>query len=85
MIGTFLLCTSLYFLTSKIVSIIILDRASLFFASPSRPSLNDALGQAYSQYKSSGTHNAVKEQFPLCPKQYSTLQFTEFVLRHRLQ
>jgi len=75
----------LYFLTSKIVSILILDRASLFLASPSRPTLDDALGHACSQYESSDTHNAVKEQFSLPHKRYSILQFTEFVLRHRLQ
>jgi len=72
----------LYFLTSKIVTTLILDRASLFYAFPFRSTLEDALDQAYSQYKSSNTHNAVKEQFFLPPKQYSVSQFTEFVLSH---
>ena len=75
----------LYFLTSKIVTILILDHASLFYASPSRPTLEHALNQACSQYKSSDTHTAVKEQFLLPPEQYSLLQFTDFVLSHRLQ
>ena len=75
----------LYFLTSNIVTILILDRASLFYASPSHPTLENALDHARSQYESSGTHNAVKEQFSLPPKQYSLLQFTEFVLSHRLR
>ena len=75
----------LYFLTSKIVTIFILGRASLFYASPSRPTLDDALDQACSQYKFSDTHNAVKEQFLLPPKQYSISEFTEFVLSHRLR
>jgi hypothetical protein len=85
MIGMFLSYAShLDFLTSKLVTILILDRASFFYASPSRPPLEDALDQAYSQYNSSDTHNAVKEQFLLPPKQYSISQFTEFVLPHRL-
>ena len=75
----------LYFLTSKIVTILILDCASLFYVSLSPPTLKDALNQAYSQYKSSDTHTAVREQFLLPPEQYSILQFTDFVLRHRLQ
>jgi len=75
----------LYFLTSKIVTILLLDRVSLSCASPSRPALDDALDQAFSQYESSDTHNAVKEQFSLPPEQYSISQFTEFVLSHRLQ
>ena len=85
MIGIFPLCASIFFLTSKIASILILDRASLFFASAPRPTLEGALDQAYYQYTSSDTHNVVKEQFSLRPKQYSISQFTEFVLSHRLR
>ena len=84
MIGAFPLCASMYFLTSKIASILILNRASLLYASPSRPTLEGALDQAYYQYKSSRTHNAVKEQFSFHPKQYSVSQITDFVLSHRL-
>ena len=75
----------LYFLTFEIATVLILDHAALFYASPSRPTLRDALDQAYSKYESSDTHNAVKEQFSLSPNQYSMLQFTEFVLSRRLQ
>jgi len=70
---------------TMIVTILILDCASLFYASPSRPTLDDALDQAFSQYKSSGTHNAVKEQFSRPPEQYSFSHFAEFVLSHRLR
>ena len=63
-----------------------MDRASLLYAPPSYQTLEDALDQAYYQYKSSDTHNVVKEQFfSLHPKRYSILQFTEFVLSHRLR
>jgi len=70
---------------TMIVTILILERASLFYASPSRPTLENALDLACSQYRSSDTHNAVKEQFPLPPTQYSISQFTEFIFGHRLR
>ena len=75
----------LYFLTSEIVTVLILDHAALLYASPSRTTFDDALDQAYSKYESSDTHHAAKEQFSLSPNQYSILQFTEFVLSHRIQ
>ena len=75
----------LYFLTPKIVTILILDRASLLWASSPFPTLDEALNQAISQYESSDTHNVVIGQFKLPPKQYSISQFTEFVLSHRLR
>jgi len=75
----------LYFLTSNIVTILILDRACIRYASPSSPTRIRALDQACSQYASSDIHDAVKEQFLLPPKQYSISQFTEFVLSHRLR
>ena len=74
-----------YFLTSEIVTVLILDHAALLYASPSRPTLDDALDQAYSQYELSDTHNAAKEQFSLPPKEYSILEFTEFILSHRIR
>ena len=74
-----------YFLTSKTVTILILDRASLLCLSPSRPTLDDALGHAHSQYEFSGIHNAVKEQLSLPRERYSISQLTEFVLSHRLR
>jgi len=84
MIGTFPLYASV-FSNVQIVTILILDCASLFFASPSRPTRDDALGHARSQYESSDTYNAVKEQFSLPHKRYSISQFTEFLLSHRLR
>ena len=66
------------------MTILILDRASIIYALPSRLTLDDALDQACSQYKSSDTHTAVKEQFLLPVKEYSISQFTKFVLSHRL-
>ena len=74
----------LYLLTLEIVTVLILEHAALLYASSSRPTLGNALEQAYSKYESSDTHNATKEQFSLSPKQYSILRFTEFVLGHRL-
>ena len=64
--------------------IIVLDHATLFHASPSRPTLDRALDQACSRYKSSNIHNTIKEHFTRPPKQYTVTQFTDFVLRHRL-
>ena len=75
----------LYVLTSKLVTILILDCASLLYASPSRLTLEEALDQAYSQYKSSDTHDAVKERFSLPLIRYSIPQLEEFVLNHRLR
>jgi len=69
---------------TMIVTILILDCTSLFNSTASYP-FQDALDNAHSQYVSSGTHDAVKEQFSLPPKEYSILQFTEFILSHRLQ
>ena len=69
----------------KIVTVLILDCASLFYVSPSCLTLDDAFDHAHSQYESSGTHNAVKEQFSLLWERYSISQFTEFVLSHRLR
>ena len=68
----------------KIAVILILDRASLSYVSPSRPTLDDALDQACSRYGSSNIHSVVREQFFLPPTHYSISQFTEFVLMHRL-
>jgi len=48
-----------------IVTILILERTSLFYTSPSHPcpSLHDSLDRAFSRYISSGTHNKAKNQF----------------------
>jgi hypothetical protein len=66
------------------VALLILDHASLYFASSLNPRLEDALDNAYSQYISSKTHDAVQKQFSASPEEYSILQFTEFILEHRL-
>lgn len=66
------------------MTILILEYASLFYASPSHPSLLDALDKAFSQYSSSDCNDAVKRQFVLPPEQYYIPEFTEFVLSHRL-
>ena len=67
------------------MTLLILDRATLLYVASYDETPEDALDQAYSRYKSSDVHNVVKEQFALPPRQYSILQFTEFVLSHRLQ
>jgi hypothetical protein len=67
MIGTFPLCASVFSNIQNSIDFI-LDRASILYASLSRPTLMDALDQACSEYKSSDTHNVVKKQFLLCSK-----------------
>jgi hypothetical protein len=83
MIGTFFF-SQLQSLTFNIVSIIILDHTTLFYASSSRPTLEQALDMAYSQYRASNTHNAVMKQFSAPPQTYSILKFIEFILKYRL-
>jgi hypothetical protein len=85
MIGTFSLYAPVVSNIQNPATILILDLAFFFYISTSFPTVGHALDKAFSQYKSSDTHNAVKEQFVLPPNQYSILQFTEFVLSHRLQ
>jgi len=63
---------------------IILDYACLIYASQLNPTREDALERAYSRYTSSDFHNIVRTQFSAPPMQYSTLQFVEFILNHRL-
>jgi hypothetical protein len=62
-----------------------LERASIFYASPSSPTLPESLDNTYSHYVSSNTHIVVKQDFSLPPNHYSITDLTEFVLRHRLQ
>jgi len=69
---------------TMIVAVLILECASLLCASPSAPTLYEALDNACSRYVSSDTHTAVKQQFLLSPSQYSIREFTEFVLTHHL-
>jgi len=69
---------------SMIVTIIILEYACRLRASSPDSTPAKALDKAYSLYKQSGTHKAVKSQFPGSPNEYFTPQFTGFILRHRL-
>lgn len=85
MIGMFLpFAVSLYLLTLDIVSILILEYASRYFASSSRPTVKQAL-QAFDvahSRLSSDIHDAVTK-FLIAPS-YNPQQFTEFVLQNRL-
>ena len=74
-----------YFLTFKIVTIIILEFACRFRASSPGSTPEKALDKAYSKYKKSGNHEDVKEKFLGHHNQYSVPEFTEFILQHRLQ
>jgi len=70
---------------AMIVMILILECASISYASPSSPTLHESLDHAYSQYMSSDIHIAVKQQLSLSPNHYSVDELVEFVLRHRLR
>jgi hypothetical protein len=65
-------------------TILILEPACLSYASLSKPTIEEALDRAYSQYQASGIHNAVIRQFLAPFKEYSIQQFTEFILGSRL-
>jgi len=84
MIGIFLLSIPWQFLTSIIVTILILEHACLFHASLSKPTVNEALDKAYFQYQASNTYDAVIRQFVAPSKKYSVLQFIEFILNLHL-
>ena len=75
----------MYLLTSKTAIILILEYATIRYASPSHPTCEEVLNEAFSQFISSNTHNVVLQEFVLSPKSHSALQFTEFVLTHRLR
>jgi hypothetical protein len=78
---------SLLFLTSiisSIVVILILEHACLSYVSQSKPTILKALDQAYSQYCASNIHIELTKQFAASYKEYSILQFTEFILNHHL-
>ena len=66
------------------MTILILEHACLFYASSSKPTVNEALDKAYSQYQASSTHDTVIRQFLTPFDKYSILQFVEFILDHRL-
>jgi len=67
-----------------IVMILILEHTCLLFASQPKPAKDEALDRAYSRYCASTVHNELTNKFSAPPKEYSILQFTEFVLEHRL-
>jgi hypothetical protein len=67
-----------------LVILLILEHACLSYASQSKPTRDEALNQAYSQYRASGVHNAIIKHFSAPPKQYSISQFMEFILEHHL-
>ena len=73
MIGTFPLSASAIS-NIQIVSILILEHASLSYASSLRPDLDEALDRAYSQYRASNTHDAVIEKFSAPPVIQSDLE-----------
>jgi hypothetical protein len=66
------------------VIILILENACLYYASHPKLTQAEALDQAYSQYCASGVHDEVIKQFFDMPGEYSVLQFTDFLLKHRL-
>ena len=74
----------LQFLTFKIAITLILEHTCLYYVSQSRPTKDEALDKAYSQYMASGVHNAITMQFAAPPSKYSISQLAEFILKHRL-
>ena len=80
-ISAICICT---FLTHLIVMIIILEYACRFRASSPDFTPVKALHKAYSRCKESGTHKAVRERFSRSRKQYSFMEFTEFIFQNRL-
>jgi hypothetical protein len=77
-------CLLLQFLTSDIVIILILENACLSYASQSKPTRDEVLDQAYSQYCAANIHNELIKEFCAPPKKYSIFQFIKFILKHRL-
>jgi hypothetical protein len=64
------------------VTLLILEHACLFYGSLSKPTANEALEKAYSQYQASDVHDAVMKSFPAPPREYSIKEYTEFILTH---
>jgi hypothetical protein len=67
----------------KIATILILEHASLHFASPFTPTKDEALNQAYTQYCASDIRFEVRKQFSVLPMEYSKV--TQFILDRRLR
>jgi len=70
---------------TMIATVLMLEYACILFASPSCPTREEALDEAYSHFMSSGTHEAVNRLFLSSLEPYSPQQFTEFILTHRLR
>jgi len=66
-----------------IVTILVLERACLFYASSSRPPYTKALDMACSRYTTSDTHNALMVQFPSC-RTYSISKISDFILNYSI-
>jgi hypothetical protein len=66
------------------VTILILEHACLSYASEPKPTRDEALDQAYSQYCASDIHHEVMTEFFEAPEKYSIVQVTEFILTHHL-
>jgi hypothetical protein len=69
----------------QIATVLILEYTAILYVSPSRPSREEAFEKACSQFIYSNSHNAVNRLFLLSPKPYSTQQFIEYLLMHRLR
>jgi hypothetical protein len=63
---------------------IILEHACIIYASQLQTTRDDALDRAYSQYRLSDFHIAIREQFAAPSTQYSASQLIEFILKHCL-
>jgi hypothetical protein len=83
LIGIFLLFVSAIS-NIKNSDILILEHACLSYASQFKPTRNEALDGAYSQYYASNIHINLSNEFSGLPKEYSILHFTEFILSHHL-
>jgi hypothetical protein len=86
LIGTFLLSTSALS-NIKVVNILILESACVSFTKLNNPTTDKAmneLDQAYSRYCASNIHIDLTKQFSASSKEYSILQFMDFILKHRL-
>ena len=71
-----------YLLTSETATVLILEYATIRFASPSRSTRDEALDEACSKFISSDTYNLVHQELVLSD---SAPQLTEFILTHRLR
>ena len=83
MIGTFSYRSSFWSLTCNIVTILILEHATIQYASGG--ATKDALNQAHSRYMVSDAHAAIHEWLTAPPVKYGVEQFTEFICKHRLR